>query len=888
MKYKYLIFIIFFLTQFGMMPGWSEAMVYYWDRHPDHERIVFEFREKMPDYSARRSAPQMVQVTLPDEVMQHIHMPEALDFSGSDYIQDVQFPEGGIEVLTRSPEFGFIASSIPQENKIVLDIFQDRLGAKWESMMDFQELALEPAPPADEKSPGEAPPVTATEPVYQEDDLYTPVPENGHRVRMQVQRDAPADLGMLTHEPLETEEVYEPRAPSEVEKEIEKAEAEVVHTELEEELPPAVMRRYEEMVMAGRMAMGGAEYGTASDIFEDLKNDPNLPQEYVEEVLYSYAQANFQNNIHDIPGNFLGVLRPFERAVSADPGSDRLPEALMSMGYIHLQVGNEPEALGYFNLMRDRFPENEAVPATYFYMGEHYRDQGRYGEAADEFEQIIQDYPQDDLAKPSAIALARVLDEMNLDEQGRDILEYIENRWPRHYLDDPEFLTVAGNILYRNEDYQAARQRFMQYINLLPDGDQVDFSMARVGDIFMQQGHEDSARDIYEQTARQYSDSEGGLISQMRLADEFGDETIRPRLIYERISNEFPDSPLAPVALLRLARWNLDNGFYDEAMQNVEEFEDRYSHRDIWPRALQTGMDAFESLVADNFPAQNYNPIIDAWEKHDYLSDNKDKLDREALLALASAYWDRGEMAEALRMAEPFLDMERIDEHNIAALSLLLSIALDTRDWDMILDLAEQVDDWDLPEDKEEELQEATERAKLQLKYATALAKQNRGLEDEARPLWRELAVEMDLPDRQRAFALFFMAEHSVAREEYENAYVFAQESLNLFRAQDDPDVSRIKSSLEFLMDATAYTGRHREALAWALEFEGYIDEDDPDWPAFRYRLANMYRVNGEYQRWERILNELSSEYPDDLHGRMAELDLKSQRLDQEVGRFRR
>ena len=877
MKFKYPTIIFLFLLQLCLVYGWAGAMQYYWASHPDHERIVFEFQEEMPDFSAFRSGRERIDVVMPEGIRQRIQMPEQADFSAAELIENVQFLDHRIQVYTSSAEFGFISFSISEENKIVLDIFQDRLGDQWEASLEFPELADEarrqPEEPEEPPAPQEDAPDEAVQPPK-------PLPEQGHRMRQAVQRVGPEELGLVHYnsdaERMEVlEEPREPFDPPE-EPDREPDEPRVTRTKLQEDPPPPAMDRYEEMIAAGQMAMSGAEYAIAADIFEELKNDPQLPEEYTEEVLYSYAQANFQEHSHDIPGNFQDVLRPFERAVSANPGSDRLPEALLSMGYIHLQVGNEPEARGYFDLLRDRFPEHGAVPATHYYMGEHYQDQGLYEEAADEFEQVVQEYPQDDLVKPSAVALTRVLNEMNLDEQAGDMLEYIDNRWPGYHLDDPQFLMLAGNIHYRNEEYDAAREKFMHYINLLPEGEQVDFSMARVGDILFQQGHEDSAREMYEQTARKYSDQEGGLIAQMRLADEFGDETIRPRLLYERISEEFPDSPLAPVALLRLANWNLDNGLYEESMDNVDDFYDRYAHRDIWPRALQTGVDAFESLVAEDFPQQNYDAIIDAWEKHDYLNENKDMLDREALLALASAYWDRDNMQQSLRLAQPFLDMEEIDEHNIAALSLMLTIALDTRDWERILDLADRVEDWDLPESKE-----------LQLKYATALARQNQGLEEEARPLWRELAVETDLPGRQRAFALFFMAEHSIQREEYENAYVFAQEALSLFRDQDDPDVSRIRSSLEFLMDATAYTGRHREALGWALEFEEYIDEEDPDWPAYRYRLADLYRLNGEHQRWERILRELADNFPQDLHGRMAELDLNAQRLDREVGRFR-
>ncbi len=857
--------IMFWALVLGVIP-WAQSMEYYWGQHPDHERIVFEFQQELPEFSAVRSARDRIGVNLPRDIWDRAQMPEPVDFETAELIREVQVQDNKLFVQLRTDEFGYITFTLPQENKIVLDIFPDPLGARWESVVEFPELEELVDEPKDPEEPVREEDVVEPEEPVLEEDPEEPEPEPTHRVRREIQRVGPQELGLVHAEQLA------PDAAEELDREPGR---EVTDAEPRDP-DPVDKEKYQELMEAAQIAMSGGEYQTAASIYEDLKRDPELPQEFMEEVLYSYAQANFQKHRGDIPANFQEVLRPFEQAINYDPTSERVPEAILNKGYTHLQVGNEPEAEGNFQYLRNNYPEHETVPATYYYLGDHYHEQGEYEQAADQFEHIVQEYPQDDLIKPSAVALTRVLNEMDLHGQALDILDFVENRWPDYHLEDPEFLVLAGNILYGNQEYDRAREKFMHYINLHPEGEEVDLAMARVGDILYQQGQEDAAHDMYEETAAQFPDAEGGLVAQMRLANRFDDETLRPKTIYSRISEEFPESELAPLALLRLAEWNRDNEFYQEAMEDIQRFEQRYDHKDIWPRARNVGVDAFKQEVTERFPDQEYDAITSTWEEYNYLRQDLDQLDRDTRLALATAYWEEDQPEESLDLAEPFLDMEEIDEHNIAALSLILTILLDTGDWPAILDLAEQVQGWDLPEDK-----------RLQLDYAHALALQNQGREDEARPLWQDLAVDTDLPEEQRAHALFFMAEHSMQREDYENAYVFAQESLALFREQEEKNVPRIRTNLEFLMDATAITGRHTEALSWALEFEDYIDEDDPEWPAFRYRLANLYRLNDDHEQWERILQELRDQYPEDLHGRMAELDLEGQVLDREMDRFR-
>lgn len=886
-------------------------MEFYWGSHTGHERLVFEFKDEIDlNYEVSRTGKQELTLELPGSAVKDIEMPSGRVLSGSRLIEGVDVEGNRLHIKANTNAFGYISYNLPHENKIVIDIFRDPLGAQWEPDSGIEPAAPQPQDEAD-LTPVPVPEVQEEDPEISPSE---PAAMSAHRLRAPIQRDQVSDMSHVDPDISQVEQVAE-AGSSRVIQRIQRDEPqdiqpdqplpgpeEVIEDEtVEEDAEPQVVVQpdfdepadepgdYEDLIFAARAMMSGGDFRGAVNILEGLINDPGLPDQYLEEVLYTHAEANFQRFRHDLRNNFTQVIAPFERAVNYDPNSERLPDALLSLGYIHLQVGNEPEARGYFNLLRDKYPEDPAVPSTYYYWGDYYSRQGEFQEAADNFEKIVQDFPEDQLVRPAAINLARALSELDFHRDALDILEFIESRWPRNYIDDPDFLILAGYILYRNDRLDDARNRFLHYINLIPDGDQVAVSMARIGDIYLLQGNKQAAKDMHEQTVRMYPDEEGGLIAAMRLAEEgiYDDPQIsdfdrtfsmRPRAIYKRISDEFPDSPLAPVALLKLAMWDIYHGYfnYQESLDAIESFYERYSHKELWPRALDVGFEAFSSVVAQEYPESNYQEIIDTWEDYKYLNEHPEHLGNEERLALATSYWNRDRKEEALKVAGPFLQQDEIDEHNHAALSLLLSIYLDTANWQAILGLDEQVEGWDLHRDK-----------RLQMDYARALALQNTAREDEALPLWRRLAVETDFPGSQKAFALFYLALDAFDKQDYQNTYIFAQESLAMFMEQEEPNIQRIMTCLDMLIDATSNTGRLREALGWALEYENYIDQDDPDWPATQYRLARMYRLNHQYENWEETLRGIIENFPNDMFSRMAQSDLNTMRLTREAEQYR-
>ena len=647
---------------------------------------------------------------------------------------------------------------------------------------------------------------------------------------------------------------------------------------------------FQDILITVRAAIANGELDAALEALTPLVKDPRLPDELKEEVLYTYADLLFQKNRNNLEENFSQVVNAFEQAINYDPKSPRLSSALLNLGYIHLQVGNIPEAKAYFNLLRKKFPYDPNIPLTYFYWAEYFYRKKDFQKAADAFQYIVQKYPENRIAKKAAVGLAKSLKELEFYKQAKEIIDYIEQRWPRYYIDDPDFLILSGYVAYKNKKYEQAKNKFWLYVNLLPKGDKADIALARIGDIYLLKGQKQAAKEVYQQTAQKFPDQEGGLIAAMRLAEEgiYDQPTtremfsvfdrpfnLRPQKIYTLISDKYPNSPLAPVALLKLAIWELWNKNEAQSLETIKKFFKKYKRqKELHDKAIEVAIQTFDQMVQRYALEGNYKQILNVWKKYPFLYQNLTKINPENRLALATAFSNNNQISKAIQLAQPILNQKNVDQNSFTALALLLNIYFKMENWKKIIELGEKSKNWSLPA-----------KQKQQLNYALALAYENLGYVQKSLPLWRKLAADIELPQKQRAYALYFLAQNALVQGDLENVYVFAQEALSIFLETKD-DLQKIKSCLDLLIQVTEKTGRKKEALGWALELATYIKEDDPDWPAFQYRLARLYKLNGDTTSWAKILNELINKKPSSLFSKMAQSDLASFQLLKEANQY--
>lgn len=650
--------------------------------------------------------------------------------------------------------------------------------------------------------------------------------------------------------------------------------------EAEQDDPAATYRR---LLSSARTAMMNAEFEGAARDLRALSVQPALPDDLREEVLYDLADALFSLHLDDLAGNFTAVAGAYEQAMNLNPKSPRAATALRNLGVVHLRVNNLPEAQAYFNVLRREYPHDPLVPSADYYLGDYYLERGDYAQAADHFQNVVENYPEHSIAQQSAVGLSRALYALGFDEQAFQVMDYLEKRWPRYYIDDPSLLELAGIIALRVNSMEPAKQRLLTYYNLVPESENAHMLLARLGDIYLLTGKPDAAKHVFEKTAREYPDEEGGLIAQMRLVEggihddpslEDMFTAMRAAQVYTHIIENHPQSPLAAVAKVKLAIWQVWNKRLEDSLNTVRDFlADRPQHS-LAPKALEVGIEAFTQLVDRNLQDDRHSETLDQWNLNEFLHPLLPEFSEEAVLGLAMAFWKTGDHDRAIQLARPHLRGITPEQAQGFALDLVLGIYLEQQQWEEIVGLEHLRDELALSPDRLRELN-----------YAVALALEHLGRPNEARPIWLALAGDLRLSDAQRGYSLYYLARNSMQEEDLEKVYLYAQEALSLLLLERK-DMGKIRDCIAWLTQVTERTGRMQEALAWALEFDQIIDEDDPDWAMSRYRLAQLYQRMHNHDQWRKILTDLQQKDPRGLYGRLAGSALQGRELEDNVVRF--
>ncbi|WP_245628790.1 tetratricopeptide repeat protein [Salidesulfovibrio brasiliensis] len=608
-----------------------------------------------------------------------------------------------------------------------------------------------------------------------------------------------------------------------------------------------------------------------------------------EEILYAVADIAMQMHKDDPKGFFDPINDAYLKALNANLESDRVPHALLNLGLVNLKAGNIPEAKAYFNILRNKYPDDQNIPAISYYWGDYYFKQGDYREAADQFQYMIQKYPEHELVKSAAYMLAKSLEKTGYDEQAFQVTDYIDKRWPDFYMQEPEFLLLAGGIEERVGKYAPAKDHYFTYYNLNPEAEKADIALAKIGDLYLKLDQLKPAKEIYQKAAEDYPDEEGGLISKMRLAEEgiYDDPTLvqmggvfdrpynlQPVNIYTDIVEKHPESPLAPVAQLKLAMWYAFHDKYAEALAASQDFLDLFPDSKLANRARELGDSVFVRALPGLIQEENYKRVVRYWEDYDFIGEEETKVDDDAKLMVATAYWKLGQPAEALALLQPYLD-KQIPGVSDKALDLAVNVYLGEYNWDAINELVKHAEaNWDIDP-----------KQLRQLNYARAMSLQNLGDETKAVPLWAELAKNPEVDPSFRGYAMYYLAKNAMKKQDLRRVFLYSQEALALL-LQNDGDPEKIKDAVLMSINSTERSGRYEQALRWAREYDKYIGPDHPEWAPTRLKLARIYRKAGAMEEWKSLLQDIVDKKPQSLQADLARSELETYQLEQRAQEY--
>ena len=642
-------------------------------------------------------------------------------------------------------------------------------------------------------------------------------------------------------------------------------------------------------------ALVRGDYQKALGLARGLLEKPDITKELREDALYLQAEAVFAMNKDKLAETYLETNDTIQQALNYNTTSWRLPRALIKLGYINLKRGNLPEARAYFNLLRTKYPLDEEVPLIDVYWGEHYLEMAKKGDtranfarAGQSFREVLQKYPESRFARDAALGLSKTQLELQQYSEASKVVDYIDKRWPRYYVENPSMRRVAADIAYKLGDFEKAKDDYLWFYNLVPGDAANDLVLARLGDVNMRLGKREAAREFYDMCIRTYPGSYGALMSMMRMAEQgvhdaptmqemfkaFADPNdIKPDKIYEIITEQYPKSPLAPLALLKLAMWRLYKNENPEALQLVEKFRKAYPGDDLEKQMLDVGTQAFLKMLAGHVDAMNYKNIIDLWNRYPLLASQAEQMPDRERLGVALAMYYQNMPKEALALVAPYLDKGPSPEGQ-KALSLTLTIYRENQDWQSVLDTLRKVSSWKM-----------ADNPRRALEFAQAMALEHTGDFAKSRLLWARLAADDQLDPAKRAYAVYYQARTAYERKDYDRAVVWAMDSRTLFKEAAKHE-GKARDALRLMIEANQAAGRYPEALALCAEFAKEAPEGGAEWGTNQLRIATLYRLSGDLDNWRKTLEALRDGQSDSLAGRMAASELAGRGLQERAGKL--
>lgn len=635
-------------------------------------------------------------------------------------------------------------------------------------------------------------------------------------------------------------------------------------------------------------ALGQKKFDEGLAKVEKLLQQSNLSRDQREEALHLRAEVLFGKHQDDLGANFQAIAQATTQALNFNQLSQRNAGALLRLGYLNLRVKNIPEAEAQFNLLRRQFPDDEHVPLTYYYWGDYYYGRNELPRAADQFQYVVQKFANSKIARESALGLARSYYGMGYYQEAFEVIDYIERRWSRFYLDYPPFLNMMGDVAFRLNKLDYALEHYWLYVNLEPKGTETDIILTRIGDVYAMQRQTNAAQAVYKESIARFPDRDGGLVARMRLAEAMinDDPTIlgmfsvfdrpydvSPQDVYKSIIEDHAASSLVPLAMLKLAMWQLWQKDYIATLDTATDFMNKFPQHELVPKIKEVALKAFAVLSSESVVDGRYSRMREIWERYPVVQSQQDILGPESRVALGVSYWKEGKPDDALEAIGSFFIGNRVPIYSEMALSLALNIYLEHDQWAAIREVAHRVELWELSPESQQ-----------QLDYALALSAENLGEADVAAPLWQKLYDSGTLPDVQRAYASYFLARNAERNQELEKAYMLGLDALTRLTAiaeasPNQADLGKVITQLGSLMNVAEKAGRLNEALQYAQRYLEYLGAEDPERAAVLYRMARIHRQMGNDEAWRKGLTEIAQKYAGTVYGQTAASELKAAEL---------
>jgi TolA-binding protein len=611
---------------------------------------------------------------------------------------------------------------------------------------------------------------------------------------------------------------------------------------------------------------------------------------YAERASFLMAKSYERVWGRDVSTHFVDAKGQYEVFLSRFPSSKYGVDALVAMGNLCFHVGQHEEAMGYYGLAFSRDKDSPAAAAALAGKMKILMMKRHFDDALGLAQYILEHYPRSAEATDAGLDTAKILYELNRFRESLRALSALVEEDSRNVYFHPEISLYLGCDVYQLGNFPMARENLFRFCNVSPRAEEVPFALTKIGDAYRDEKQFEDASKMYRLVAERYPDSEGALISQIRLAElqeqgerkeqekglgfgaQPGEKTPSPKEVYEAMlqSSKLKEAknPLIALALLKLAVLYQKDGEYGKSLTMVKELLNRFPSRQMQKETEHVLQKALEGTVTGSIQAKDYlSAIRFYYEEKDLFS----KIDSPQLyLALARAFLKvnlTDEAAALFKKAGPLLP----EDDKPADLLYFTALDLQRQNQsDQALEKLKAV--VEKGEDPEYVFRAYLLRGRIMAekkRWGNALEDFTAALSHSSGP-----CTQLEILNEKAAV--------QTAAGMKEGALKSAREARALIEACGNPPIP----VYEKLGEVFSLLGRADDALAILTEALGKAEEQE-DQERLRWKLARTYEALGKKKDSLSMYQDVSRRN-DSFWGNLAKDKIEEIRFHQEVDSFKR
>ena len=414
---------------------------------------------------------------------------------------------------------------------------------------------------------------------------------------------------------------------------------------------------------------------------------------YTENAYFILAKAC--DNLHPNPvqDQFKEIKCHYDNAVKKFPESTFVPDAILSTGNLYFKAKNYYRAMTLYNLILKKHKDSDANLKALLKIVKIMYLKNRYKDAVSEINYIISNYPGLPEETEAKITMAKIAYGKNSFHKSINILTELIKKAPENIYRYPEISLYLGYNYFQLGKSTKARINLLRFYNSCPDSKDNHLTLSKVGETYRNEGSVNDAVKFCYLTIKHYPKTEGSLISQIRIAEQYkkrkidlkiiqdiGSQDIgSPEEIYKDIINNPPDNnmrkSLAHLAMLRLAILYSKEKDYNKSIDTLKEFLKKYPLSSLKKEAFHTLNTVLTEFFKEDLKRKQYISIVNLYQRERKLILKINSPSPDLFLNIARAFKNLNLDTMAIEMfkrADKFLpDMEKPSD-------LLYSLSIDS------------------------------------------------------------------------------------------------------------------------------------------------------------------------------------------------------------------